>query len=250
MAKRKRLTPPNLAAGSQTVTPPSGLTPPIAQMAGASAAFSAARTLEDQMETARATGRLIITLPLGAVVESHPVRDRLGVDAPEMDALKASLAAHGQRSAIEVEDLGEGRFGLISGWRRLTALKALHEETGEERFSRIAALIRTPADRAEAYVAMVEENEIRAGLSYYERARIAARAAAQGAFETPEAAVNALFAAGSRARRSKIRSFLRIHESLDGVLNFPAHLPERLGLKLAEALKNGQGLICRESRET
>jgi hypothetical protein len=35
----------------------------------------------------------------------------------------------------------------------------------------------------EAYLAMVEENEIRVGLSFYERARIVARAAEAGVFE-------------------------------------------------------------------
>ena len=136
---------------------------------------------------------------------------------------------------------GSRRFGLISGWRRLTALRALHMETGEARFAKVLALLRSPGDRADAYIAMVEENEIRAGLSHYERARVAARAAGQGAFGSPEAAVDALFASGSRARRSKIRAFLRIHEALDDVLGFPTALPERLGLKLADALKAGQG---------
>jgi len=240
MAKRKRLTPANLPQELETKSANPGLAPPIAQVAGASAAFSAARDLEDQMGAARAEGRLIIALPLDAIEESHLMRDRLGVVEPEMEALKASLRAHGQRTAIEVEDLGQGRFGLISGWRRLTALKALAAQTGEDRFAKVTAIIRTPQDRAEAYIAMVEENEIRAGLSYYERARVAARAADQGAFASAEAAVDTLFAAGSRARRSKIRSFLRIHSELEAVLQFPTALSERLGLKIAEALKNGQ----------
>jgi len=94
-------------------------------------------------------------------------------DTAEMEALKTSLSAHGQRTPIEVEDLGQEpdgshRFGLISGWRRLTALKALYAETGEDRFGRVLALLRKPHDRADAYISMVEENEIRAGLSYYD----------------------------------------------------------------------------------
>jgi len=180
MAKRKRLTPANMPQGLETKSANPGLAPPIAQVAGASAAFSAARDLEDQMGVARAEGRLIVALPLEAIEESHLMRDRLGVAEPEMEALMSSLLAHGQRTAIEVEDLGQGRFGLISGWRRLTA-----------------------------------------------------------------DAVNTLFAAGSRARRSKIRSFLRIHASLEDVLSFPTALSERLGLKLAEGLKNGKEAALR-----
>ena len=53
-------------------------------------------------------------------------------------------------------------YGLISGWRRLTALQALHAETGEARFATVQALVRRPETAADAYVTMVEENEIRA----------------------------------------------------------------------------------------
>lgn len=242
MAKRKRLSPITdpVALETKALTP--GMAPPIAQVAGASAAFSAAQDIEDRL---RGEGRLIITLSLEAIDETHLMRDRMGVDPQDMEALIASLKKHGQRNPIEVEDLGQGRFGLISGWRRLTALKTLYAQTGEDRFGRVTALLRTPNDRADAYISMVEENEIRAGLSYYERARVAARAAGQGAFTTPEAAVDTLFAAGSRARRSKIRSFLRIYAALDDVLNFPRALPERLGLRIAEALKDGEGEALR-----
>jgi len=246
MAKRRRLTPITepLSPDAPLETKSRNPAPPIAQVAGASAAFSANEALEEKM---RREGRLVVTLSLEAIVETHLMRDRMGTDMPEMEALKASLSAHGQRTAIEVEELGAGRFGLISGWRRLTALKSLYAETGEDRFGRVLALLRQPEDRAEAYISMVEENEIRAGLSYYERARVAAKAAGQGAFESPEAAVNALFASGSRARRSKIRSFLRVYASLDDVLQFPQTLPERLGLKLAEALKAGKSGALRDA---
>jgi hypothetical protein len=88
---------------------------------------------------------------------------------------------------------------------------------------------------------MVEENEIRLGLSPYERARVAARAAARGVFASEEAAVRALFATASRPKRSRIRAFLEIYHALDGVLRFPAALPERLGLALVERLRAGQG---------
>ncbi len=86
---------------------------------------------------------------------------------------------------------------------------------------------------------MVEENEMRAGLSFYERGRIAVVAAARGAFSSPEAAVDALFAAAPRARRSKIRSFARIHGEIGHLLRHPTRLTERLGLRVAEALKAG-----------
>ncbi|MBV1864962.1 MAG: chromosome partitioning protein ParB, partial [Rhodobacteraceae bacterium] len=89
----------------------------------------------------------------------------------------------------------------------------------------------------EAYVAMVEENEIRANLSHYERGRLAAVAAGQGVFESVQAAVNELFASASKAKRSKIRSFAMIHESLGDLLAFPTDLSERAGLQLAASLR-------------
>ena len=117
----------------------------------------------------------------------------------------------------------------------------LHAETGEARFATVQALVRKPETAADAYVAMVEENEIRVGLSQYERARVAALGAARGVFPDEEAALRALFGAASRPKRSRIRAFLEIWRVLDGILRFPAHLPERLGLRLVEALRAGQG---------
>ena len=131
-------------------------------------------------------------------------------------------------------DGGALPYGLISGWRRLVALKALHAETGEARFATVQALVRRPETAADAYVTMVEENEIRLGLSHYERARVAALATERGIFESEKAALLALFATASRAKRSRIRAFLEIYHALDGCLRFPAQLPERLGLQLVE----------------
>ena len=163
-----------------------------------------------------------------------------------MAALRESIRAHGQRTPIEVTPLvAEGRggalpYGLISGWRRLQALKALHAETGEARFATVQALVRRPETAADAYVTMVEENEIRLGLSHYERARVAALATARGVFPSEKAALLALFATASRPKRSRIRAFLEIYHALDGVLRFPAHLPERLGLALVERVRAGE----------
>ena len=246
MAKRRRLEVPSAPAGGLEVKSLSGRpVPPVAQVAGDAAALAAADDALAAIEAARAEGRLAIRVPLGAIAVDHLVRDRMGVADEDMEALRTSLRTHGQRTPIEVMETGPGAYGLISGWRRLAALTALHAETGEDRFSHVLAVIRTPGDAGAAYVAMVEENEIRVGLSYYERARIAALAAERGAFADAAAAVDVLFAAGSRAKRSKIRSFLVIHDALGDVLRFPAHLPERLGLRVAAAVKEGQGAVLR-----
>lgn len=205
--------------------------PPIAQVAAEASATAALRALSDSMAAVRAEGRLVARLPLDAIAADHLVRDRLETDDEAMAALMTSIRQHGQRTPIEVADLGGGRYGLISGWRRLTALGRLARE--DARFGTVLALVRRPASAAEAYVAMVEENEVRLGLSHYERARIVARAAALGVFGSEKEALSRLFAHASRARRSKVGSFLRVYHALDGALRFPAALPERSGLQLA-----------------
>ena len=180
---------------------------------------------------------MVLDLPLDAIAPDHLTRDRLPAEDEEMAALRDRSRAHGQRTPIEVTPLATGGalpYGLISGWRRLQALKALHAETGEARFATVQALVRRPETAADAYVAMVEENEIRVGLSHYERARVAALATARGVFPSEKAALLALFATASRPKRSRIRAFLEIYHALDGILRFPAQLPERLGLALVE----------------
>lgn len=261
MAKRKRLTParPELfaqetagapAPDSPMTTPPSsgsGLTPPlrpttppIADMAGAAAAEAAVTEMADALRSAREEGRLVLALPRAEVDISYLVRDRISVDEGDMTTLIESIRARGQQTPIEVvalDDDGSGpRYGLISGWRRLQALERLAKETEEPRFDTVLALLRRPEHSADAYVAMVEENEIRVGLSYYERARVALRAVEQKVFVSEKAALLRLFHAASRAKRSKIRSFVTVVHALDGYLFCPEALPERLGLELARRL--------------
>jgi ParB family transcriptional regulator, chromosome partitioning protein len=248
MARRKRLGPAALTGGEADLPVPLAVlpgraspTPPIAQVAGATAAEAALRELSDAFATARAEGRLVQALPLEAIEAGHLKRDRLAADAEEMSALKSSIAERGQQVPVDVVDLGQGRYGLISGWRRLQALRELGAETGEARFGEILAVLRRPAGAAEAYLSMVEENELRVGLSYYERAQVAARAAEAGVFADAPSAIAALFPTASKAKRSKIASFVRVHRELGEALRFPWEIGERLGLKLAQALAEGQG---------
>lgn len=250
MARRKRLTFDPVPA-EQTPNPETGLEvkaflrpgggfgapPPIAQVAAEASAQAALGELSAAMNAARAEGRLVLRLPLAEIEVDYLVRDRIGLDEDELEGLIASIREHGQRTPAEVTELSPGRYGLISGWRRIQALSRLFSQTGEARFGQVLALVRQPDTAAEAYVAMVEENEIRLGLSYYERARIAARAVEQGVFDSDKQALQRLFSNASRARRSKIGSFLTLWRHLDGSLRFPTAIPERLGLALEKALE-------------
>jgi ParB family chromosome partitioning protein len=83
---------------------------------------------------------------------------------------------------------------------------------------------------------MVEENEIRSGISFYERARLASEAVRLGLYPDAPAAIAALFSSASPAKRSKIGSFVQVHEALGPSLRYPTAIPERLGLAIAGVL--------------
>jgi hypothetical protein len=240
MAKRKRLSPasPGLFTAPEPAAAPSRA--PIADVARETASASALEALSQEMRAARETGRMVLTLPLSEIVLDHLVRDRITAETEEMEALIASLAARGQQTPVEVMALPGGRYGLISGWRRCQALARLSDDGSHD--GTVLALLRKPSDASDAYLSMVEENEIRVGLSYFERARIAAKAVEQGVFETEKAALLELFRTASRPKRSKIRSFLPLVAAFDGVLAFPHMIGERLGLRLAAALADDPGL--------
>ena len=252
MAKRKRLTPePSQvrAAPSAEVksTLPRGMGArmPIADVAQDASASAALAEVAQTLTAARNEGRLIQRLPLDLIDEDHLVRDRIMADPEELQVLKDSLRERGQQTAIEVVALEGGRFGLISGWRRLAAMRDLALESKTPDFETILALVRTPTDAAQSYVAMVEENEIRVGLSFYERARIVARATDRGVFPSDRVALSTLFAAVSRSKRSKIGNFVGLVRALDGALRHPTQLTERTGLALAQALETIPGLESR-----
>lgn len=239
MAKRRRLTPPDPAVAAPEPRrglsfgsgDPSPARPPVAQMAGAAANHAAFDEVARELETARSEGRLAMPLPLGAIVEDHLVRDRIAFDTDEMAALERSLADRGQQTPIEVVALDGGRYGLISGWRRVTVLRRLGQET-------VLAVVRRPDSAAEAYRAMVEENEIRSGISYWERANVAVGAAGLGVYPDVAAAISGLFSSASRAKRSKIGSFAALVPTLGPALRFPAAIPERIGLALVPAMED------------
>lgn len=266
MAKRRRLETPStddlsrIEAEFRRETSSRGIAgagmAPIAQVAAESAALGGVGGVDMRAERARdqadaqrlrdaeGKGLLIVELPLEQIDESAMIRDRMTVDEESMEELRQSIAASGLRLPIEVFEMaspdGRGaRYGLLSGYRRLHAVRALRHKTQDTKYARIRTLIRPSTQAGNAFVAMVEENEIREDLSHFERGRIAVIAADQGAFANVEDAVNRLFATGSKAKRSKVRSFALIFEELGDLLRFPEALTEKRGLQLAAALRDG-----------
>lgn len=259
MAKRKRLTPPapqdmiherapetkgmftDAPAGlvpSTVRTRLSGKSAPIADMAGAAAASAALEEVSAELSSARLEGRLVAKLPTGKIDASHLMRDRIMIDSEDMNMLISSIRNRGQQTPIEVLKTSSGNYGLISGWRRLAAIRRLHDETGDPSFAHIHALIRNPASAQDAYLAMIEENEIRVGLSHFERAQIVVRTVQAGVYPHTKRALRMLFTNASRAKRSKIKSFIPIVEALGDVLKYPTAISERMGLELSQKLND------------
>ncbi|MCP4212351.1 MAG: ParB N-terminal domain-containing protein, partial [Halieaceae bacterium] len=126
MAKRKRLTPANpVFLGSEASVPRQMHSAPIADVAGEASTRAALDEVSETLTRARSEGRLVIPVSLDQIDHDYLVRDRVAVDDEEMEVLINSLRARGQQAPIEVAPLEAGRFGLISGWRRCTALKRL-----------------------------------------------------------------------------------------------------------------------------
>lgn len=256
MAKRKRLTPANPAFLEPAPEAKSGfpMRAPIADVAREASSTAAVEEMAQTLREAREGGRMVISVPLGDIALDYLVRDRVAVPDSEQAALVDSIARRGQQTPVELVDLGPDaapRYGLISGWRRVMALRSLasggagRADAPAGAFAQVLGLLRQPGDASQAYLAMIEENEIRLGLSYYERARIALKSVQQGAFSDVPQALAVLFENASKAKRSKIKSFVTVACTLDGVLRFPTALGERLGLQLAQALEADDTLTYR-----
>ncbi len=260
MAKRRKLEAPSaedltrLEAEFRGETSDRPNLAPIAQVAAEAALEAPVLPSETRLESAEieayrdkdARGLVLREIPIGEINPTEIFRDRTMLNQSELDELQTSIALNGLRMPIEVFALPDDpdnprthRFGLISGYRRLLAYSNLHDLTRKDTYARIKAIVRETQSTQQSLAAMIEENEIRADVSHYERGRVAAVAAQSGFFPTLEAAVNDLYPVASKAKRSKIRSFALIFEELGDLLEFPELLTEKQGLKIASALRDG-----------
>ena len=264
MAKRRKLETPSAEALSQieeefrakrttrpAVAPISQVAAEAAEQAEVLGVETRAKLAEAEVfRDADAQGLVMAEIPIERIRAEELVRDRAVMDRGELNELRASILKNGLRLPIEVYELPEKTathdYGLISGYRRLVAFQEALSGTGQGRFEKIKAIVRKPAGSAESIVAMVEENEVRADLSHFERGRIAVLSAQSGAFVNVEEAVERLFPFASKAKRSKVRSFALIFEELGDLLSFPERLSERQGLSVASALRAGAEHELRE----
>lgn len=176
-------------------------------------------------------------IPLDDIADNALIRDRSHLNAEALAELKASLKAHGLRLPVElIPGNGDRPYTLLSGLRRITAWRDLATEGGPDA---IPALVREPMGEAEALAAIVEENEIRAPLSAWERGRVVWIAHEEGLFDTIEGAARSLFPAASKVKLSRIRAIARAVEAMEGALTGPEQWSLRQCLRLAAAVRTG-----------
>jgi ParB family chromosome partitioning protein len=202
---------------------------------------------------AEAEGRVLVAVPLADIAEDDLPRDRLdlaGAAASEaMEELKASIRSRGQREPVELYRDGDGRLQIKKGWRRVTALRALHAESGKERYATVLARIDegsrpTEAGRIGLYVDMVEENAVREDLTFAEMAQlaIAARDDPRTGFADYDEAVARLYASLHKMKRSNIRQFVRLLATLGSTLKWPKAVGRDLGAGVARRLAEDRTL--------
>ena len=192
---------------------------------------------------AQGEGRVLEVLRVDEIRTDDLPRDRIDLTATagsdEMEELKASIRARGQKEPIEVFRTATG-FQLKKGWRRLTALKQLWQETGDAGFGVVTARVSEgPADRIDLYIDMVEENVIREDLSFAEMAQVAITAARDAGLngQGADVLVGRIFASLHKMKRSYIRSFVFLLQELGDVLPYPKAISRNLGVEVARRLQ-------------
>ncbi|APX13441.1 ParB/RepB/Spo0J family partition protein [Tateyamaria omphalii] len=176
------------------------------------------------------------TIPLSEIYANALPRDRDTQDAEAQAELEHSILLNGLRQPIEVWQLSQPqdghRYGLISGFRRLAAARALKHET-------IPAFLRSPRDIPDAMAAMVTENEIRSQISPWEKGRLILDCIRSDLFEGEEAAIATLFGPLSRQKKARLRSIVLVVQVFDGALATPERLSTARIERLASALRAG-----------
>lgn len=179
----------------------------------------------------------LLDIPLSDINPDALPRDRTANDAEALAELQLSIVSEGLRQPIEVfeyaeDDEGPHRYGLISGYRRLSVYRWLERET-------IPAFLRRPRDVGQMLTAMVSENEIRAQISPWEKGRLILTCLKYELYPNADTAIDALFPALSRQKKSRLRGLVLVVETFDGLINTPERLSTARLDRLAAALRAG-----------
>lgn len=196
-------------------------------------------------------GLVVDMIPLEAIHASKLIRDRSRSSDDDLADLKASIRALGLSNPIRVEQVAEGRYELVQGWRRLSAYRALLAETGDPAFARIPAGLMARGETLDTlYRRMVDENMVRKDISFAEMAALALAYAeddSTGCDDLDEA-VNRLFATANPQKRSYIRRFAFLTAAIGDLLQHPEAIPRALGLSLANRIEGTPGAVAALAR--
>lgn len=188
------------------------------------------------------SGHVVQSIPLDEVHTYMLVRDRMPGEDEELAELITSIRDIGLSNPIRVLPRPDGTgYELVQGYRRLSAYRRLLEETEDEAWISIPALVMPgEADIAGLYRRMVDENVIRKDLSFAEMAHAAQSYAADPGTEANDLseAVAALFQSAPYSKRSYIRSFAALLEQIGPALHFPTEIPRALGVALAREFRD------------
>lgn len=184
----------------------------------------------------------ITQIPTAKILDQALLRDRAHLDTDALEDLAASIHRDGLRQPIEVWTLSQPtethRYGLISGLRRLTAIRLLNTRN-PSLHTTIPAFLRTPASIPDAMAQMIAENEIRENLTPWERGLTLATAVAQDLFPTIDAAIAALHPTATKQKRTRLRTLALVAEELEDCFTTPELLSQSQIERLAACLRGG-----------
>lgn len=185
-------------------------------------------------------GLITDLVPLDEIRTSKLTRDRAAAPDPELEELVTSIQSIGLSNPIQIEQAPGGGYELVQGFRRLSAWRLLLEQTGDaEKWGRIPATILAPGEKLEGlYRRMVDENLVRRDISFAEMAQLARAYAAdpETPVDDPDAAVLELYRSAGKQKRSYIRAFCQLLETIAVPLAHAQAIPRALGLELRKAL--------------
>ncbi|WP_146591126.1 ParB/RepB/Spo0J family partition protein [Puniceibacterium confluentis] len=191
-------------------------------------------------------GLITDLVPVESIASTKLIRDRAQDGRDDLAELKESIRAIGLSNPIQIEQVGEGQYELIQGFRRLSAWRALLAETGDaQMWGRVPATILARGETLETlYRRMVDENLVRKDISFAEMAMLARDYAGDPAtaINDVDAAVLELYRSANKQKRSYVRAFAQMLEEIGSGLHFPQAIPRALGLELRKRLQDKPGL--------
>ncbi|RMB00060.1 ParB/RepB/Spo0J family partition protein [Hydrogenothermus marinus] len=101
-------------------------------------------------------------------IDNPNFHDRTYIDIEALEELKENIKQYGLIEPIVVRPKPDGRYERIVGYRRLQAVKKLYNETKDEKWKKIQAIV-LDVDEDTAIAVMLSENIHREDLSDYDK---------------------------------------------------------------------------------